>query len=275
MATDRDTDGGPATAEQSAESGIDAVVLEVQGEVATLTLNRPEAYNAQTPAVWARLRDIGRELTGQVRAVLLRGAGPGFSAGLDRAALRGEPVPGGPSFAELAAMPEPDADAVLAGYQQAFAWLRQPDLVSVAAVGGAAVGAGFQLALACDLRILADDAQLMMAETTLGIVPDLGGTKRLVELVGYSHALEICLTGRRVGADEADRLGLASLIVPRDELDTAARDLVAAVLAAPHAAVTETKALLAGAADRTITDQEAAERAAQLRRLADLAGRGD
>lgn len=265
--THSDDGGGPD------EGG--GVRLEFEGAAAVVTLDRPEAYNAQTPAMWARLRDIGRELTGDVRVVVVHGAGPGFSAGLDRAAFRGDPLPGGPSFGDLVDMPEADADAVIAGYQRAFSWLRRPDIVSVAAVAGHAVGAGFQLALACDLRILADDAQLAMAETTLGLVPDLGGTKRLVELVGYSHALEICVTGRRIGATEADRLGLATLTVPRAELETATRDLAAAIVAAPRAAVTETKALLAAAGGHDVAEQEAAERAAQLRRLADIAGRGE
>ena len=136
---------------------------------------------------------------------------------------------------------------------------------------GHAIGAGFQLALACDLRVLADDAQLAMAETGLGLVPDLGGTAPLVETVGYARALELCLTGRRVGADEALRSGLATLVVPRAELAAATADLVAALLAAPRDAVVETKALLLGAVGRPRDAQEAAERAAQLRRLRDLA----
>jgi enoyl-CoA hydratase/carnithine racemase len=123
--------------------------------------------------------------------------------------------------------------------------------------------------------VLADDAQLSMAEVTLGLVPDLGGTKRLVELVGYARALELCVTGRRVGAAEADRIGLANVVVPRPELDPAVADLTAAVLAGPRDAVIEIKALLAGAAGRSYAEQEAAEREAQTRRLRDLAGAGE
>jgi enoyl-CoA hydratase/carnithine racemase len=141
-------------------------------------------------------------------------------------------------------------------------------------VQGHAIGAGFQLALACDLRVLADDAQLCMAETTLGIVPDLAGTKPLVEAVGRSRALEICLTGRRVPADEAERIGLATLVVARDALDDTVADLVSALVAPPVEAVRETKALIAGAAQRTHAEQEAAERAAQTRRLRTLASGG-
>ncbi|HEY2947115.1 MAG TPA: enoyl-CoA hydratase-related protein, partial [Micromonosporaceae bacterium] len=125
------------------------------------------------------------------------------------------------------------------------------------------------------VRVLADDAQLSMAEVTLGLVPDLGGTKRLVELVGYARALELCVTGRRVGAAEADRMGLANVVVPRPELDAAVADLTAAVLAGPRNAVIEIKALLAGAANRSHAEQEAAEREAQTRRLRDLAGVGE
>lgn len=253
----------------------DDVLVSVEAGVATITLNRPAVYNAQTPAMWARLREIGRELTGDVRVVVVRGAGRGFSAGLDTAALTGASVPGGLTFAELAELPADEVSTVIAGYQEAFDWLRRPDLITVAAVHGHAVGAGFQLALACDLRILADDARFAMAETSLGLVPDLGGTKRLVELVGYGRALEICVTGRRVGAAEAERMGLATVTVPAAELTAATNDLTAAVLAAPRGAVVETKALLLAAAGRGFAEQETAEREAQARRIAELAGHGE
>ena len=248
------------------------VRLTVDGALATVTLCRPEKLNAQTPQMWARLAEIGRALTGDIRVVVVRGEGRAFSAGLDRAALRGEPLPGGPSLAEMGQLPPEECEALIADYQRAFSWLSRPDLVSIAAVAGPAIGAGFQLALACDLRILADDAQLAMPETTLGLVPDLGGTKRLVDLVGYARALEICLTGRTVRAAEAAALGLATVVVPRPELDDAVADLVAALLAAPRSAAIETKALLAGAARRSQAEQEAAERAAQTRLLRERAG---
>jgi len=238
------------------------------GPVATVTLCRPDVLNAQTPAMWAALRDIGRELPGDVRVVVLRGEGRAFSAGLDLS------VAGG-TAAELAALPPDQAAARIAEYQEAFSWLRRPDIVTVAAVQGHAIGAGFQLALACDLRVLADDAQLTMAEVLLGLVPDLGGTKRLVDLVGYARALEMCVTGRRIDAAEADRIGLANLVVPRADLDSAVADLAAAVLAAPRDAVVEIKALLANAAGRSYAQQLAAEREAQVRRIRDRAGLGE
>jgi enoyl-CoA hydratase/carnithine racemase len=143
--------------------------------------------------------------------------------------------------------------------------------VSIAAVRGHAIGAGFQLALACDLRVAAEDAQFTMAEPMLGLVPDLGGTYPLVALVGYSRALEICATGRRVGAIEAERIGLVSSVVPGSELESAADALAAALLAGPRDAITATKALLIAASDRTYAEQSAAERRAQVERLRALA----
>ena len=104
-----------------------------------------------------------------------------------------------------------------------YRWLRDPSIVSVAAVRGHAIGAGFQLALSCDLRVLADDAQLCMKEPALGLVPDLTGTKPLVDIVGLPRALELCLTSRTVGAAEAAALRLAELVVPGAELDGAVR----------------------------------------------------
>ena len=133
----------------------------------------------------------------------------------------------------------------------------------MAAVRGHALGAGFQLALACDLRVLADDAQLCMREPALGLVPDLAGTKPLVDIVGLPRALEMCLTTRTVGAAEARELRLAEIVVPGDGLDAAVDGLVAALLAHDAATVRATKHLLATAAGRTLEEQAAAERAAQ------------
>jgi enoyl-CoA hydratase/carnithine racemase len=253
---------------------LGCVRLHVAGPVATVTLDRPDRLNAQTPHTWRSLREAGRTLTGDVRVVVVRGTGRAFSAGLDRAAFSPGGIPGSVGLAELATMPAEDADGVIDGYQDGFRWLRRPDLISVAAVQGHAIGAGCQLALACDLRVLAADAQLALPEPTLGLVPDLGGTMPLVDAVGYSRALEICLTGRRIGAEEALRLGLATVVVGPGELDGATDDLVAALLATGREPSTETKVLLQAAAERLRSrdEQEAAERAAQLRRLREIAG---
>ncbi|AUA14660.1 enoyl-CoA hydratase/isomerase family protein [Streptomyces sp. SID8382] len=253
----------------------DGVQLTVDDTVATVTLTNPAKRNAQSPALWRALAEAGKRVPGTVRVVVLRAEGKSFSAGLDRQAFTPEGFDGEPSFLDMARGSDSELDATIAGYQEAFTWWRRNDIVSIAAVQGHAVGAGFQLALACDLRVCADDAQFAMRETSLGLVPDLTGTHPLVGLVGYARALEICATGRFVHAEEAERTGLANLVVPAAELDGAVQDLAAALLAAPRDAVIETKALLRGAVGRTYEEQRAAERAAQARRLRDLAGQSD
>ncbi|WP_460446376.1 enoyl-CoA hydratase/isomerase family protein [Angustibacter aerolatus] len=239
------------------------------GPVLHVLLDRPEARNAQTPATWRALAAVGHHLPPEVRVVVLRGAGASFSAGLDRAMLGGG-LPGEPGLAELATLDDAALDAAIAGFQRAFTWWRRPDVVTVAAVQGHAVGAGFQLALACDLRVVADDVRFAMRETSLGLVPDLGGTGPLVRAVGYPRALELCVTGRWVGAEEAVATGLAQLAVPVAALDGLVDDLVAALLAPDLDAVREETALLDGAEHRSERDQLAAERAAQGRRLRSL-----
>jgi enoyl-CoA hydratase/carnithine racemase len=181
-------------------------------------------------------------------------------------------VPGAPGVLSLAGGDAETATTQIAAWQRAFDWTSRPSVVSIAAVQGHAIGGGFQLALGADIRIIADDAQFTMAEPTLGLVPDLGGTKRLVDLVGYSRAAEICLTGRRVGAAEAYAIGLASAVVPAGDLDDAVSRTVASLLAVNRDASAETKALLMAAARRSQPEQEAAEREAQYRRLRALIG---
>jgi enoyl-CoA hydratase/carnithine racemase len=241
------------------------------GPVLQVTLDRPEARNAQTPATWAALAAIGDSLPSDVRAVVLSGSGPSFSSGLDRAMFSADGIEGEPSLVQLASMGAEDVDRQIAEYQRAFTWWSRPEIISVAAVQGHAVGAGFQLALACDLRVVADDARFAMRETSLGLVPDLTGTSRLVRSVGYARALEICVSGRWVGAQESVDIGVAQLVVPRQELDSAVDDLVAALTAPDRGAVRETKQLLQSALDVDEREQQARERAAQRRRLTALA----
>ncbi|MEV0587746.1 enoyl-CoA hydratase/isomerase family protein [Nonomuraea sp. NPDC050310] len=233
--------------------------FEVDGEIATITLDRPEKRNAQTFALWSELTRIGNNLPEQVRVVVVRGEGPSFSAGIDLS-----------MFGSL--QPGSDLDSSIAEFQRGFLWLRRPDIVSIAAVQGHAIGAGFQLALSCDLRIVADDVKFCMKEPALGLVPDLTGTKPLVDLVGLAKAVDICLTARVVEAEEALRLGLAERVVPRDELATAVKEKTAQLLSVDRAAATATKRLLQGATGRSLEEQCAAERAEQVLRIRALNG---
>ncbi|HXH78613.1 enoyl-CoA hydratase/isomerase family protein [Nocardioides sp.] len=242
----------------------------VAGPVATITLDRPDVRNAQTPAMWRALAAIGREIPDDVRVVVVTGRGETFSAGLDRAML--DPATQGQeSVIGLLSLSDEDASAAIDEFQHGFTFLRDPRFVSVAAVRGYAIGAGFQLALSCDLRVVSDDVQFSMKESALGLVPDLTGTKPLVESVGYARALEICATARMVGAREAVDIGLVNLAVPVADLDAVVADLVAALAAPMAGVVSETKALLQGAADRDLDEQRRLEREAQIRRFRALA----
>jgi enoyl-CoA hydratase/carnithine racemase len=241
------------------------------GAVLTVTLDRADQLNAQTPVTWTTLAGIGAGLDDDVRVVVVRGEGRAFSAGLDRSLFSAEPgVDGG--LGDLGRRSTAEAEDRIRDYQAGFRWLRSPGIVSVAAVQGHAIGAGAQLALACDLRVFTDDAQLRLPEATLGLVPDLTGTSTLVGLVGYARALEICLTGRAVGAAEAQLIGLANLVVPAPDLDAAVADLVSAVLAPPVAASRATAELVRSAVRNGPEEQDAAERAAQVLRLQELVG---
>ena len=240
--------------------------LDVDGAVATVTLHRPEVRNAQTPAMWLALAELGASLPDGVRVVVVTGEGDTFSAGLDRAML--DPAHAGEgTVLGLLALSDEEASARIEEFQRGFTWLRDPRFVSIAKVRGHAIGAGFQLALSCDLRVVSDDARFSMKESALGLVPDLTGTKPLVEHVGYSRALEICATARMVPADEAVRIGLATAAVPADQLDAAVAELAAALVAPMDGVVPETKALLQGAADRDLDEQRRLEREAQVRRF--------
>ena len=244
----------------------------VSGAVATVTLSRPEVRNAQTPAMWRALAAIGNEVPDDVRVVVVRGEGVSFSAGLDRALLDPRSADDPESVVGLLGRSDDEISETVDRFQQGFTWLRDPRFVSLAVVQGHAIGAGFQLALSCDLRVVGDDAQFCMKEPALGLVPDLTGTKPLVDSVGYARALEICATARVIGAAEALEIGLATVVCPVAELDGALADLVGALTAPMAGAVRETKALLLAASGRSLDEQRRFEREAQVRRFRELAG---
>lgn len=240
--------------------------VEVSGAVARLILSRPERRNAMTPGTWRALAEVGGWLPTDVRVVVLTGEGPSFSAGIDLRLFSPDGIPGEPPLLDPAGS-DREVAAAIESAQRGYTWLRRDDIVSIAAVQGHAIGAGFQLALACDLRVLTEDAALCMKEPALGLVPDLTGTKPLVDAVGVSRAIELCLTARTVAAAEARELGLATVVVPSGELTAAVDDLAAALLAVDRDTATATKALLRGAPGRTLDEQRAAEASAQVGRL--------
>ncbi len=234
-------------------------------------LDRADKRNAQTPATWRALAAVGDHLPAGTRVVVLRSAGPSFSAGIDLRTFTPEGVDGEKLLEQIAALDDPAVSDLIAGFQRAFSWWHdRDDDITVAAVQGAAVGAGFQLALACDLRVCSTDARFAMRETSLGLVPDLAGTHPLVRAVGYGRALELCATGRWLPADEAQSWGLVSAV--GDDLDTLVGATVAGLLAAPEASLRATKGVLRAAMTQDAVTQRRTEREAQIGLLRGLLG---
>jgi len=190
---------------------MDQVRLERQGSIGRLVLPRGGKRNAQTPAMWEALRAIGAGLLVEpdLRVLIVEGEGEVFSAGIDLSVLMAQ------ARGEAAITVEVEL------VQQAFSWLRDVPFPTIAAVHGAALGAGFQLALACDIRIMAEGTICGLPEVEFGIFPDLGGCAWLPELVGTAKAKELIFTGRRFDAAEALALGLANRVVPKEELRAA------------------------------------------------------
>jgi 2-(1,2-epoxy-1,2-dihydrophenyl)acetyl-CoA isomerase len=215
--------------------------VERDGAVATVTLDRPDALNAQTRASRrALLRDL-RALSADaaVRGVVLTGAGRAFCAGQD---LR-----------EQGALEDVD-QTIRETYVPIIESLVGMPKPVVAAINGAAAGAGLSLALACDVRYLSEDAVLMMAFSNIGLVPDCGGTWLLPRAVGYARAFELAATGRRVHAAEALELGLVQRVLARDEVLPAAHAFASELAARPTLALGWTKRLLRAGEQSTLAE---------------------
>jgi 2-(1,2-epoxy-1,2-dihydrophenyl)acetyl-CoA isomerase len=208
--------------------------VERAGAVATVTLDRPDALNAQTRASRRALARELRALSADagVRCVVLTGAGRAFCAGQD---LREED-----------ALDDVDQTIRETYVPIVEALVGMPKPV-IAAINGAAAGAGLSFALACDIRLMSEEAVLMMAFSNIGLVPDSGGSWFLARTVGYARAFELAASGRRVAADEALALGLVQRVLPAGEVLAAAQELAAGLAARPTLALAWTKRLLRAA----------------------------
>lgn len=186
------------------------ILLELSDGVAVLTVNRPQVRNALGAETVAEIQAALRQLAGRndVGVLIVTGAGDkAFVSGADVGELR----------------QRGKREALEAINQQLFSAVEDFPQPVIAAVNGYALGGGFELALACDIRIAAEEAVFGFPETGLGIMPAAGGTQRLPRHVGWGKAKELILTGERVDAREAERLGLVSTVVPRPELLGTAR----------------------------------------------------
>jgi 2-(1,2-epoxy-1,2-dihydrophenyl)acetyl-CoA isomerase len=230
----------------------ETVRVETVDHVCTITLDRPDTFNAFSDQLSRELNDALKqaERDADVRVVVITGAGKAFSSGQDLAELKERYVPGyvpklskdlhkryNPIIKRICGMPKP----------------------VIAAVNGVAAGAGCSLALACDLRIVSEKASFMEVFVNVGLIPDSGSTYFLPRLVGHARAMELCCTGRKVGAEEALRIGLVNAVVPVDELAGAVAKQAGALAQMPARAIALTKRLLTRSMSNTLEEQLEAE----------------
>jgi enoyl-CoA hydratase len=231
-----------------AEAGAaNLLLVERRDRALFVTLNRPTAANALSRALVAELTRLCGELAGEIsagadiRALVVTGAGDkAFSAG---AALK-----------ERRTWTLDDTRVFLGeinALMDAVAAFPRP---TIAAVNGVAFGGGLELALACDLRIAADSAEIGLTEVRLGIIPGAGGTQRLPRIAGVAAAKELILTGRRIGAARARELGIVSEVVPAVELQAAATRWAAEIAAAAPLALGAAKRAVEEGISRSLAD---------------------
>ncbi|MER7797023.1 enoyl-CoA hydratase-related protein [Microbacterium sp. NPDC096154] len=222
------------------DSTYETIRTEVRGRVAWITLDRPQALNALNGQV---MRDIVAAATAfdadeGIGAIVVTGSERAFAAGADikeMEGLNGRDVAVGDRFQ---------------GWQT-FADVRTP---VVAAVAGYALGGGCELAMMCDIILAAETAKFGQPEITLGVIPGMGGTQRLLRAVGYYKAAELVLSGRMIDAAEAERIGLVSRIVPADELLAEAEKLAATIAEKPLPALYAAKAALDAALESPLRE---------------------
>ena len=210
----------------------------LNGDVATITLTRPPV-NAIDPDWLARLSEVLTAIERlDAQVIHIRSSERAFCAGVDLNFMRAR-------FSSAAGREE--VIDLTCGMQSAYARLEAMGIVSIAEIGGAALGGGFELALACDLRIVADGANLGLPEAQLGLLPAAGGTQRLTRIAGAATARRLILGAEVVDGTSAVALGLAQWAAPTVELEATARNIAQRIAALPKAALAACKASLAAA----------------------------
>jgi 2-(1,2-epoxy-1,2-dihydrophenyl)acetyl-CoA isomerase len=232
---------------------VPEVEVSRDGAVQTITLNRPDVLNAFNGAMHKAFAEALREArSDEVRAVVVTGAGRGFCVGQD--------------LTEFREAPGDIGERLRGNYHPNILAIRALEKPVIAAVNGAAAGAGLSLACACDLRLAGDSATFVPAFVNIGLVPDSGGTFFVRRLLGYARAFEWLASGRRLSAAEAHAWGLVSEVVETDALLGRAAELAAELAAMPTRAIGMTKRLLDHAETATLDAQ--LEREAQLQSAA-------
>ncbi|MGI8332138.1 enoyl-CoA hydratase/isomerase family protein [Actinomadura scrupuli] len=230
----------------------DKLLLDYAGSIATITNNNPDKHNAFDDEMDELLWQMLGELRGRrdLRAVIWRAEGRSFSSGRDVSSI-------GRSGAERT-----HHELMSRGHQgvrQLFD-LDAPVLVSCQ---GWSIGAAFQRALLCDIRVAAEGARFMLPETGHGVIPDTGGVARLFQICGHGVASDLVLTGRPMGADEAYAHGVVSRVVPADRLDEVVREMAEKIAAAPAVTIKMARRVIAHLAEPQVRASMAEELIAQ------------
>ncbi len=204
---------------------FETILYELQAGILTITLNRPDKLNAMTPTLLSELRLAFEQAAADrdVRVIVVTGAGRGFCAGADLGAASEAIMAGGFSY----------EDSLNNTYNPLILAMQKAPQPIIAAVNGVAAGAGMSLALACDLRLVAESASFLQAFVKIGLVPDSGSTWMLPRLIGVTKALELMLTGRKVTAQEALSLGMVNQVVPDADLAKTVAEMAQSFVNAP------------------------------------------
>jgi 2-(1,2-epoxy-1,2-dihydrophenyl)acetyl-CoA isomerase len=222
-----------------------SIRYDVDGAVATITLDRPDALNALTVEMKVALREAVERAAGDddVRAMVLTGAGRGFCVGQD---LR--------EHADGLAAGDTDLNTVTEHYNPIVLALASCPKPVIAAVNGMAAGAGASLAFACDFRLAADNAAFLMAFARVGLGPDTGASWTLQRLVGYGRAMAMLMLAEPVAAQHALEMGLVNAVVAAEDLAGAAKELAVKLAAGPTTAYAGIKRAMNAAASSSLAD---------------------